>query len=113
MTSEESQSQAHAAHAQCRIRYLANPGTLNALFDAFQSDGMPMGSDRWAEYVHARYLELKAKERTLTKMIAAMKEMEDAAKYCGSEVHVNQRWALTAEFQARMPKYPELTGEGR
>jgi len=33
-----------------RINYLLDPGTMDALLDEFQNQGMPMGSDRWAEH---------------------------------------------------------------
>jgi hypothetical protein len=89
------------AHAIARIRFLAKPDTLNTLLDEFQSDGMPMGSDRWAEYVLTRYRELREKEKTLRKMLAAMEQMEQAREYCGSKLPREQRRKLTEEFQER------------
>lgn len=87
--------------AQQRIGYLQNPSTLNALFDVFQSDGMPMGSDRWAEFVHTRYAELVAKERTLRMLMVSVNEMVEVNRLCGSRLHIEQRRRLTEEFQAR------------
>lgn len=82
-----------------RVAYLSDPKTLDTLLDAFQADGMPMGSDRWAEYCHERLLELKEKERTLNKMMAAKREMDSAEKCCGSRIHRNHRQHMTIEFQ--------------
>ena len=89
------------ARALARVRFLAAPDTLNALLDEFQCDGMPMGSDRWAEHVLTRYRELREKERTLRKMLNAIEEMETARKYCGSKFHREQRRKITEEFQER------------
>lgn len=87
--------------AAARIRFLRDPAMLNVLFDAFQDDGMPMGSDRWAEYVLTRYRELCEKERTLAKMLRAMEPMEQAREYCGGKLYREQRRKLTEEFQER------------
>ena len=88
-------------HAIIRIRYLKDPDKLNALFDLFQRDGMPMGSDRWSEYVQTRYLELLEKERTLSKILRSIEEAESAAKNCGSSLHRDQHLRMIREFQEK------------
>ena len=89
------------ANAIYRIRYLTDPDTLDFLFDEFQSQGMPMGSDRWAEHCLIRLRELKAKEITLNRILNAKAEMDQAIKRCGSGLQVEKRGQITKEFQKR------------
>lgn len=94
-------------HTLCRIAYLTDPTTVDALLDEFQSQGMPMGSDRWAEYCLTRLRELRAKEYTLQKMLEAKKAMDEAEQRCGSNLHREQRRRLTLEFQERKAREEE------
>jgi len=58
-----------------RINYLLDPSTLDALFDEFQEQGMPMGSDRWAE--HCLTL-LRQRKEEANALRAVMGCIEDA-----------------------------------
>jgi hypothetical protein len=93
-------------HALERIDKLSNPATLNALLDVFQSDGMPMGSTRWAESVAARVQELGEKERTLfrlaegeDKLASCLSAMKRTRENCRSVVHAARRNEITRWFQ--------------
>ena len=88
-------------HAMARIGFLADKDRLNALFDIFEKDGMPMGSDRWVDYVCNRYLELKEKERTMHKMVQAFRDMKLIIEMDGSGTYRLRRNKLTEEFQER------------
>ena len=87
------------ARAIDRIHFLDDPNRLNVLFDEFERDGMPMGSELWVEYVLSRYLELKEKERTLSRVVHAKWEMDEAVQYCGSKYHRERRDNLTKASQ--------------
>ena len=66
-----------------RINYLRDPATLDLLLDAFQSEGMPMGSDRWAEYcltlLKQRVEEAKALKLVMLKIDEAKTERNCAS----------------------------------
>lgn len=87
------------ARAIQRIQFLENPEWLNKLFDLFEKDGMPMGSDRWAEYVYSRYMELKEKERTHKNVLQAAAHLNKQTEHCGSRVYRDRRVKMTADFQ--------------
>lgn len=87
------------AHAIGRIKYLREPDTLNALLDGFQSLGIPMGSDRWAEHCLEFLRELREKERTLAKVQNALRTAAEATEYCRGEIYRKRRQAMTNEFQ--------------
>jgi hypothetical protein len=93
------QSGSEAAHAIGRIKYLRDPGTLNALLDGFQDLGMPLGSDRWAEHCLALLRELHEKSCTLKKIQNALKEATQAGEYCQGVLYRRQRQVMTKEFQ--------------
>lgn len=93
------QSGSALAHAICRIKYLRDPDTLNALLDGFQSLGMPLGSDRWAEHCLSLLRELHEKGRTLGKVQNALKDAAHAAEYCQGVIYRRHRQAMTKEFQ--------------
>jgi hypothetical protein len=88
-----------AAHAIGRIKYLRDPGTLNALLDGFQELGMPLGSDRWAEHCLALLRELYEKSCTLNEVQNALKEATQAGERCQGALYRRQRQAITKEFQ--------------
>jgi len=87
------------AHAISRIKRLRDLDTLNALLDGFQSIGMPLGSDRWAEHCLALLRELHEKERTLAKVQNALKEAAQATEHCRGAIYRRHRQAMTKEFQ--------------
>lgn len=87
------------AHAIGRIKYLKDPDTLNALLDGFQSLGMPLGSDRWAEHCLALLRELHEKKRTLVKVQNALKDATQATEYCQGAFYRRQRQLMTEEYQ--------------
>lgn len=93
------QSGSPLAHAIFRIKRLRDPGTLNALLDGFQSLGMPLGSDRWAEHCLALLRELNEKGRTLAKVQNALKDAAEATEYCQGAIYRKHRQAMTKEFQ--------------
>ena len=93
------QSGSPLAHAIFRIKRLRDLDTLNALLDGFQSLGMPMGSDRWAEHCLALLRELHEKERTLTKVQNALKDAAEATEDCRGAIYRKRRQVLTKEFQ--------------
>jgi len=93
------QSGSALAHAIGRIKFLREPNTLNALLDGFQSLGMPMGSDRWAEYCLTLLRELREKERTLARVQHALKEAAEATEHCQGPIYRRRRQAMTEEFQ--------------
>lgn len=84
-----------------RIARLADPATLDALFDEFEDMGMPFGSDRWAEYCLERLRELREKEQTLRHVLHLHDAMTEARGKCFAHVHVACRQKMTAEFQQR------------
>ena len=87
------------AHAIFRIKRLRDPATLNALLDGFQSLGMPLGSDRWAEHCLALLRELREKERTLARVQHALKEAAEATEHCQGPIYRRRRQVMTEEFQ--------------
>lgn len=87
------------AHAIGRIKFLREPDTLNALLDGFQSLGMPLGSDRWAEHCLALLRELNEKKRTLIKVQNALKDAAEATEYCQGAIYRRRRQAMTKKFQ--------------
>lgn len=84
-----------------RLRYLLDVTKVDDLLDEFERMGMPMGSDRWAEYCLLRLRELKEKERTLNKLKAHLDEMNVELKRCGSDLWRERLRQLTADHQKR------------
>ena len=98
-------------HTMDRIRRLDDPKSLNTMLDTFQSDGLPMGSSRWTDYVQHRFLELTHKERSLEMLNALFKhfssEFNRAFECTGAAAHIEARKQLTREFQASRAQPPE------
>ncbi len=84
-----------------RINYLLDSKSVDSLLDEFQSDGMPMGNNRWADYCLFRYKELREKERLLRKLLGSLSEMDDQVKNDPSSGWRAKRRKLTEEFQER------------
>jgi len=64
-----------------RIEYLADIKTFDALLQAFNDMGMPMGSDRWAEHVLLTIKRMAAAETSLNQLNRRIEEaLRDANK---------------------------------
>jgi len=84
-----------------RINYLLDPATLDALLDTFQSLGMPMGSDRWAEYC-TTLVRQREDEAMMLRTVTSMLEKITAAQQRGTDwFYIEQRKRLTEDHQKR------------
>jgi hypothetical protein len=84
-----------------RIGYLLDPNTLDMLLDEFQHQGMPMGSDRWAEYCLSLLRQRYEEARTLNAVMSIINDAAEKCKRSSVEVYINQRKLMTEDHQRR------------
>lgn len=90
-------------HALARIKRLVDLGTLNDLFDVLERHGVPMGSERWAEFARLRILELIQYESaflSVRRQVAELSKLvEEQLNF--AEVYVRARAKIRSEQRAR------------
>lgn len=84
-----------------RIGYLLDPNTLDMLLDEFQHQGMPMGSDRWAEYCLSLLRQRCQEARELKEIVRVVNEAAEKCNRSSVEIYVRQRKLMTEDHQRR------------
>lgn len=84
-----------------RINYLLQPETLDALLDEFQSQGMPMGSDRWAEHCLTLLRQRREESRALEKVMDYINEATKQRSRAYDSFYIQERQRLIKDHQQR------------
>jgi hypothetical protein len=84
-----------------RVNYLLKPETLDELLDEFQKQGMPMGSDRWAEHCLAFLRQRWEEANALRDIMKCIDDAKEKRKKALDGLYISQRLRLTKDHQAR------------
>lgn len=84
-----------------RVNYLLKPETLDELLDEFQKQGMPMGSDRWAEHCLAFLRQRWEEANALRDVMKCIDDAKEKRKKALDGLYINRRTWLTKDHQAR------------
>jgi hypothetical protein len=96
-----------------RINYLLDPSTLDALLDEFQSQGMPMGSDRWAEHCLTLLRQRDEEANALQAMMYSLAEVMAKRARANDGHWIEQRKRLVADHQRRTAERDRSNAAGQ
>ena len=80
-----------------RINYLLKPETLDALLDEFQKQGMPMGSDRWAEHCLAFLRQREEEAHALRAVMHCIDNAKAERKKALDDIYIINRMRLVKQ----------------
>jgi len=95
-----------------RVNYLRDPATVDALLDAFQSAGMPMGSDRWAEHCLALLKQYSEEARALGRVMQCLDNARTERASGCARLWLEHRRKMTREYQEESARREAGDAEG-